>query len=383
MSDLTPFLVGSQLSTVAAIATTSQVVQQIQELIDASWTFDYPVGTGATIAGSPNDFSFELKQTLNYSGTITPGVPAYTITPATYVPAVMSPAIPGYGTTNMCAPWGKCTTSVPGTPAITVTPGYTVPAVVSPAVPAVTGSYSSDVLVTATVKGFSAAINALLQSLTFVDVSDPTDDSPIQTCVYNLNSGIDGGALEVSGSAAANNIVVTIAGVQTDLGSINTGTISLSPVPDIPLEFNIDFAVPPYSVAPPEFPATSTTLAYSQFPSTSGVSIDDLAVSSGVTALTDFITSSLLNPLTSEWNALVCPVFAAVNANCPTAPTEALSNYISANAVFVQEEIDNATQNELNKLLESSLSTIQTYSEPIVVTGWNFAVYTASGAVVS
>jgi hypothetical protein len=387
MSNTTiPFLVNSQLNTVTAIASTAIFMQEIQKIIDSNWSFDYPIESGFIITGTPNDFAIELNQKLNYSGTIVPGVPAFTVTPAVYVKPVMSPAIPatpGWGTVNVCSPFGKCTTSVPGTPAVpatTITPGYTIPAVVTPAVPALTGGYSSDILVNVTVKGVSDAITPILESTTFVGTSDPTENSTSQTITYNLDSDIDGGQLKISGNAAVNNIVVTIAGVSTDLGSINTCTVSLSPVPDIPLAFNMLMDVPPYNVDPPQFQATANTLAYTRFPYTSGLTISDLAISTGSTAIADFIDSTLLEPLTSEWNSLVCPILSAVNISCPIAPTQTLANYISDNAVSAQQGINSATQNVLNSILTSSLGTIQTYAEPVIVTGWNNGVYTSNGS---
>jgi hypothetical protein len=386
MSNITPFLVDSQLNNVAALVTAADVMQKIQELIDSSWTFDYPLGSGWAITGSPNDFSIGFNQNFSYSGTIIPGVPAYTITPAVYVPPVMTPeipAIPGWGTTNMCAAWGgKCTTSVPGTPSVpatTITPGYTIPALVSPAVPALTGGYSSDLMVNVTVQGVSAAINPLLESTTFVSTSAPTTSATTQVITYNLDSAIAGSALHVKGVAAVNHIVVTIGGVSTDLGSISTGTITLSPVPNIPLSFNLQLFVPPYNTAPPQFPATASTLAYTPIPVISASSVSDLAISTGVNAVADFIDTSLLDPLTSMWDALVCPLFSAVGANCPTAPTETLANYISKNATSLQQGVNSATQTEFNSLLASNLSVIQTYSQPIVATGWNFKNYTPVG----
>jgi hypothetical protein len=380
MSNITPFMNEKQLSAVASIASMSQCIEAIQGLIDSSWNFDYPIGNGWTITGSPNDFTIAFNQNFSASGTIIPGVPSYTITPAVDVPPVMAPATPGWGTTNACSAWGgKCTTSVPGTPAYTITPGYTVPAVMSPAIPAVTGGYSSDVVVNVDVKGVSSALTPLLESITFVDASDPTESETTQACTYNLNSEISGSQIKVSGSAAVNNIVVTISGVSTDLGSISSGAITLSPVPNIPIQFDIIMDVPPYNSAPAEFAATDTTLAYTPIPYTSGMFVSDLAISTGITPVADFICSDLLDPLTATWNALVCPLFSAVNASCPASPTQTLSDYITTNAVLAQQEINSTVQAELNSILSSMLSTIQPYSLAVITTGWNVTAYPITG----
>lgn len=390
MSTTTPYMSTTQLGAVASVATVPQIMREIQSLIDEYWDIDYPLGNNWFIKGSPNDFSISFNLSFNYSGTIIPAVPAYTVTPAIVVPPVMTPAIPavpGWGTTNPCSIYGgKCTYSIPGTPAVpatTITPGYTIPAVLTPAVPALTGGYSSTVVVNTEVQGTSAAVNELLESLTFAGLSRTGNAQAgdiTESISYNVKGMLNGLKIRVNGYAAINDIRVDIGGVVTNLGDISTGTIPLNPVPDIPLKANLIIAVPPYNKAPAQFPATASTVAYTfnPLPNSNRMSVDQLAISTGATPISDFIIS-LLNPLTTSWNQLVCPVFSAAGASCPPAPTQTLANNISKNAVSTQTLINTSTQTELNKLLADNLDSLKPYVEPIIATGWNVAVYTPNG----
>ncbi len=374
----------TQLGTVAAIAAIPQVIELIQEIVNAEWVFDYTLTEGCVITGTPNDIVLNYSQNYNFSGTIIPGVPSYTITPAVEVPPVMSPgvpAVPGWGTVNMCAPFGNCTTSVPGTPAIpptTITPGYTIPAVMSPAVPALTGGYSSSIAISVTVKGLSAAVDPVLQTITLANLAG-VPGTATEAITYNVNGTIDGSQIQVTGSAAVNSIAVTIGGTTTNLGNISTGTINMSPVPNIPLGFDAVINVPPYNVAPPQFAATATTVAYTPIPAASSIYLSNLSISTGVNALASLIDTYLLAPLTTSWDALVCPLFSAVGVNCPTAPTQTLATYITQNAAAAQTLVNTQAQIEVNALLADDLTTIQPYVQPIITTGWNIAVYTTQG----
>ncbi|PCK08978.1 MAG: hypothetical protein COA42_06470 [Alteromonadaceae bacterium] len=125
--------------------------------------------------------------------------------------------------------------------------------------------------------------------------------------------------------------------------------------------------------------ASDPTVAYTPIPYASGMYVTDLLLATGITPCADFIYTELLDPLTTKWNQLVCPLFSAVNANCPTAPTQTISNYITEGAVSAQQAVNSATQSELNSILKSSLSTIQPYSLAVITTGWNITAYPYAG----
>ena len=246
-----PILSEAALETSANVAAT--LMDQIQGLVNSLWVIDYDIpGGGGTLSGSPNNLEYDYSLKYSDSGTIVPGIPAFTITPAYTVPAVVSPAVPGWGTVNWCSPFSNCTTEVPGTPAFTVTPAYVVPAVVSPAVPALTGGYSTTLDIDATVSGISAALNPLFSSVTFTSGSMTAPNSSglaTQSVTYNLNQQIQGSAIRISGRAAYEDLSVTIAGVTTNFGDISTGTLSAS-APNIPIYFDAIIEIPSFSSEP-------------------------------------------------------------------------------------------------------------------------------------
>ena len=353
----------------------AELMDEIQGLVNAIWTIDYDIpGGGGTLSGSPNDLSYNYSKTYQDSATISPAVPAYTITPAYTVPAVMSPAVSGYGTTNWCPP-GSCTSEIPGTPAYTITPAYVVPAVVSPAIPATTAGYSTELQVSATAQGISSALNPLFSSVTFtsgVMTAPNSSGMSTETVTYNLDQEIAGSAVRITGSAAFNNLSVSIAGVNTNFGDVPTGNLSLSPIPNVPIYFDAIIEIPSYNSTPDR---TANGVAYELFPQTTSVSVDNLSISTGVTAIADFINNDLLSYLTDFWNYSVVPLYTAVGATAPQAPSQTLANSISNQADSVQAEVNSQSESALNSLLKQELSTIQPYVQAITAAVWDYQDY--------
>jgi hypothetical protein len=360
----------------ASTALAADLMDQIQGLVNSLWVIDYDIPGGAgTLSGSPNNLSYNYSATYQDSGTIIPGVPAYTVTPAYTVPAVVSPAVPGWGTTNICGPWSSCTTEVPGTPAFTVTPAYVVPAVVSPAIPATTGGYSTELNISATAQGISDSLNPLFSSVTFtsgVMTAPNSNGLATETVTYNLNQEIQGSAIRITGRAAFDNLSVTIAGLTTNFGDISTGTLSLSPVPNVPIYFDAIVEIPSFNSTPDR---TANGVAYELFPQTTGVSVDNLSISTGVTAVADFINDDLLSYLTDFWNYSVVPLYTAVGATAPEAPSQTLANTISKEADSVQSEVNSQAESGLNSLLKQQLPTIQPYVQALTAAVWDYQDY--------
>lgn len=368
------FLNNSALEATTELAV--ELMDEIQGLINSLWVINYEIpGGGGTLSGSPNNISYNLSQKYADSGTIVPGVSAYTITPAYTVPAVVAPAVPGWGTVNLCSPWSKCTSEVPGTPAITTTPAFTVPAVISPAIPALTGGYSTELVISANVSGISDSLNPLFSSVTFSNGTMTQPNSTglaTQSITYNLDQIIDGNAVSITGRAAFNDLSVDIAGITTNFGDVSTGQMNLVDIPNIPIYFNAIINIPSYNVTPDR---SVNGLAYELFPQTNGLFAEDLSISTGVTAIADFINDDLLSYLTEFWNYSVVPLYTAVGAAAPVAPSQTLANTIEREADSVQVEINTAAESELNSLLASQLNTIQPYVQAITAVVWNYADY--------
>jgi uncharacterized protein YjbI with pentapeptide repeats len=103
--------------------------------------------------------------------------------------------------------------------------------------------------------------------------------------------------------------------------------------------------------------------------------VDNVQVSSGVTAAADFINNDLLSYLTAFWNASVVPLFTAVGASAPTAPSQSLANAIDNGAESLQQTINATSESVLNSLLSSQLGTIQPYVQAITAAVWNYGDY--------
>lgn len=369
----TPLLKESGLQASTAIAAT--MMEEIQALVSNSWNIDTNLG-GGTLSGSPNNLDYEYSTEYSDSGTIIPGVPALTVTPEYVIPAVVVPPVPGCCTVNWCPP-GHCTSEVPGTPAITTTPAITVPAVITPAIPALTGGYSTELKISASVVGISEALEPLFSSITFKseDISDPGSDGLAnQTVTYNLDQAFAGTALQISGIAGFYDLSVDIAGVDTNFGNVTTGTLDASNIPNIPIEFDATVVIPSYNDAS-EIINKVDGVAYSLFPQTNDVSVDNMEISSGVTALAGFIENPILSSLTSIWNSTVVPLYTAVGASAPTAPSQTLSNEISNSAAGLQQTINQGAEQGLNSLLDSNLSTIQPYVQALTAAVWDYSTY--------
>jgi hypothetical protein len=369
-----PILKDSGLEASTQIA--SELMEQIQSIVNQAWTIDTTLG-GGSLQGTPNNLEYDYEITYSDSGTIVPGVPAVTITPSFYTPAVVTPAVPGYGTLNLCGPWSKCTSEIPGSPAITVTPGFTTPAVITPAIPALTGGYSTELDISAQVVGISQALEPLFSSITFESGSMGTPDSSglaNETVTYNLDQKFAGTALQISGRAAFDDLTVDIAGVDTNFGNISTGTMDMSGVPDVPIKFDAVVVIPSYNDAS-KILNTVDGVGYSLFPQTNQVSIDNFEISTGVTAMADFIDDYLLDYLTDFWNATIVPMFTAVGADAPTAPSQTLSDDINNSASSLQKTVNTEGESAVNSILKSSLSTIQPYVQALTASVWDYSTY--------
>ena len=357
----------------------ADLMTEIQGLVNQLWDINYNIpGGGGSLTGSPNDLKYNYAQTYQGSATIVPGAPAYTITPAYTVPAVMSPAVPGWGTTNSCGWYGKhCTTEIPGTPAYTITPSYVVPAVMSPAIPATTGGYSTTLNVSATAQGISDALTPLFSSVTFTSgaMGAPNADfQATETVTYNLDQIIEGSAVRISGTAAFDNLSVSLAGVTTNFGNVSTGSMSLSPVPNIPISFDAIIKIPSYNSEIGNF-NSSDDVFYWLFPQTDSVSVSNMSISTGVNAIADFINNDLLQYLTDFWNVSVVPLFTGVGATAPQAPSQTLANTISKEATTAQNEVNSQAESGLNSLLKEELNTIKPYVQAITAATWNYSSY--------
>lgn len=370
----TSLLKDSVLQSSTAIA--AELMDEIQALVSSTWKIDTNLG-GGTLSGSPNNLDYEYTKEYSDSGTIVPGVPAYTITEEYVIPAVVVPAVPGWGTENICGPWSKCTTEMPGTPAITTTPAITVPAVISPAIPALTGGYSTELNISASVVGISDALEPLFSSVTFKssDMDDPDSNGlASETITYNLDQSFAGTAIQISGRAAFDDLTVDIGGADTNFGDVSTGTLQMSNPPNVPIEFDAVIVIPSYNYAS-DIINKAEGVSYSLFPQTNDVSIDNLEISTGVTAVADFIDDSLLSYLTDFWNATVAPLFTAVGADAPTAPSQTLANKIDDSAGDLQQTINQSGEQGVNSLLNSELVTIQPYVQALTAAGWDYSTY--------
>ena len=415
------------------------LMDQIQQLITDSWVIDYPLDpdgsdTYGEITGTTNDFGYKWNDSYSVSGTIIPGIGAYTITPAvpayTITPAVpaytITPAIPGTPGFNACPPF-SC--PVPGSgsipavmsPAIPAVMSPAVPAVVSPAVPAVTGSVSGGIEVDATVTGVSDAINPLLASVTFKDgtMTDPTPYVPgipaytitpaipaytiapavpgfspavmspeipavispaipasgglsTETVTYNFDQVIKGDEISITGSAAFTDLSVDIAGVTTNLGTLSTGNVPMASIPNIPLYFDAAIDIPSYNDEPSR---EANGVYYELFPQATKLEAQDISISTGVNVLCDYIVDSLLDPLTSLWDATVDPLFTAVGASAPEAPSQYAEDYINQYSSEILPNVNTQIETNFNADMDSLLPTIIPYVQAITAATWDYSDY--------
>ena len=369
-----PLLRESGLQASTAIAAT--MMEEIQALVSSSWNIDTDLG-GGTLSGTPNDLDYEYSTEYSDSGTIVPGIPALTVTPEYVIPAVVAPPVPGCCTANFCSPFGRCTSEIPGTPAFTMTPAITVDAVITPEIPPLTGGYSTELRISASVVGISDALEPLFSSITFKneDISDPDSNGLAnQTVTYNLDQAFAGTALQISGSAGFYDLSVDVAGVTTNFGNLTTGTVGASNIPNIPIEFDATIVIPSFNDSS-EIINNVDGVAYSLFPQTNDVSVDNMEISSGVTALADFIENPILSSLTSIWNSTVVPLYTAVGASAPTAPSQTLSNEISNSAAGLQQTINQGAEQGVDSLLDSNLGTIQPYVQALTAAVWDYSTY--------
>jgi len=356
MSAPAPLLDQTALEASTLIA--ADLMAEIQGLVDRLWVIDYDIpGGGGTLTGNPNNLDYSLSQTYQDTFTITPAIPAYTITPGYTVPAVVI-----FGAT--------------------ITPETYVGPIMSPAVPAVTAGYSTSLGVSANAQGISNALTPLFSSVTFTSgvMGVPnSSDLATETVTYNLDQLIEGSAIRITGSAGFYDLSVNIEGVGTNFGNIGTGPMNLSVVPNIPVMFDAIIAIPSYN-SPDSISGFNDTsdVAYQLFPQTDSVSVSNLSISDGVQAIADFINDDLLQYLTDFWNDSVVPLYTAVGLNAPQAPSQTLANTISKEAASTQNEINSQAQSGLNSLLKDELNTIQPYVQALTAATWDYQSYPIS-----
>ena len=226
------------------------LISEIQDLIGPSLTFNQQEGPG-TLSGTTNNLSYSISEPFNESATLIPGVPAATVTPTVpattirpAIPAVMSPAtptVPAYTITpRVCVPWVGCTPAVmspeiPGTPAYTITAAVPavispeVPAVITPEIPATTASISGALTTSVNIKGLSEALTPILEStkLDSTSISGPDGSGLANQVTEWLSSGrLEATDLDVTATAGWQDLKVTVAGVTTNLGSVNMPLVS-------------------------------------------------------------------------------------------------------------------------------------------------------------
>ena len=191
-----PLLRESGLQATTAIAAT--MMEEIQALVSSSWNIDTDLG-GGTLSGTPNNLDYEYSTEYSDSGTIVPGIPALTVTPAT--PAVVVPPVPGCCTANFAAhsddapvkSRGLLFTTTPQLPYLQYNTGNTLPH---------RGLFhgTQDICISCWHLG---RLEPLFSSITFKneDISDPLNGLANQTVTYNLDQAFAGTAPQISGSA--------------------------------------------------------------------------------------------------------------------------------------------------------------------------------------
>ena len=387
----------------------TDLVKEIQDLIGPSLTFDQKLGAG-TLSGTTDNLSYSLSLPFNESATLIPGVPALTVTPAIpattitpAIPAVMSPATPSLPATTItprvCIPWVGCTPAVmspkiPGVPAFTITPAVpavvspAVPAVITPAVPATTGSISGSLTTSVTIKGLSEALTPILEStkLDSTSISGPNGSGLANQVTEWLSSGtIQSTDLDVTATAGWQDLQVTVAGVTTNLGSVNMPLMSndqsASSAVYLPLT-NVSGSITT-SVNWPSNDGTNqrtrknkSGVVYDLFPQANTVKIDDFTIDPGESIVAKALDSTL-GQLDNYWNTYVCGAFSAVGLGsyCLESPTQSLVNEISGAVSGIDDTLGTQLSITLNEDLTSTVSKYLPYTQAIAAATWNLADY--------
>jgi hypothetical protein len=389
--------------------TITGLVKEIQDLIGPSLTFDQKVGIG-TFSGSPNNLSFSISEPFNESATLIPGIPAVTVTPeipattiTPVIPAVMSPAVPGVPaytiTGKVCLPWGMgCTPAlvspaIPGVPAYTITPTIpavispTVPAVITPAIPATTASVSGSLTASIAIKGLSDALTPILEStkLNSTSISGPNDSGLAEQVTEWLSSGtIEATDLDVSATAGWEDLKVTVAGVTTNLGSVNLPLMSNDkssagvylPLPSVSGSITTSLNWPSFNETNQRTRKNKLGVIYDLFPQTSNIEIKDVTLNPGESIIATALDSTL-GQLDNYWNRYVCGAFNAVGLGsyCLESPTESLVNDIADATSGIDDTFESQLTVSVNQDLASSISELLPYTQSIAAATWNSAEY--------
>ena len=385
------------------------LVKEIQDLIGPSLTFDQKEGPG-TISGTTNNLTYSISRPFNESATLIPGVPAVTVTPAIpattvtpAIPAVMSPAspaVPSYTITpKVCIPWVGCTPAVmspriPGVPAYTITPAIpavvtpAAPAVITPAVPATTGSVSGSLTTSVTIKGLTDALTPIFESteLDSTSISGPDGSGLANQVAEWLSSGtIKSTDLDVTATAGWQNLKVTVAGVTTNLGSVNmplmsndqseTSAVYLS-LPSVSGSITSSVNWPSNNGSDQKTRKNDSGVVYDLFPQANTVKIDDFTINPGESIVASALDSTL-GQLDNYWNNYVCGAFSAVGLGsyCIESPTEPLVDEINSGISGIDDALNSQLSISLNEDLTSTLSDLLPYTQAIAAATWNLSEY--------
>lgn len=360
------------------------LLDEIQDLIGSSWNIDFQVPDDmGTITGTTDDITYKLSYSFDESGTIIPGVPAYTITPA--APATtITPATPAYtitpGVPKSCV-WGVCTPSVPPvmSPAVPAVVSPAVPAVMSPAIPATTGSVSGSLFVDVEVKGIPDALDPLLEGtvLTSSTMSDP-DSSGLsnQNTSWTSSGTLDATELIITTSFGYDDLEVEVAGVTTNFGSLTLPLTTLPTIPPISGSITTSANWPSYSDDGNATRTTDQGVVYELFPQ-----INDLALTGFSVDITDSILETYLvydlEQLDNYWNEYVCGAFDAVGAGayCLPSPAEDLIEEVEELFDDVDGNIGVQVGASVNADLTSFISQFLPYTQAIAAATWNYSDY--------
>lgn len=354
------------------------LLDEIQDIIGSSWNIDYQVPDDmGTVTGTTDDITYKLSYSFDESGTIIPGVPAYTITPAE--PAyTITPAVPAYTITPKECALGVCVPAVMS-PAVPAVMSPAVPAVMMPAIPATTGSVSGSLFVDVEVKGIPDALDPLLEGtvLTSSTMSDP-DSSGLsnQNTSWTSSGTLDATQLIITTSFGYDDLEVDVAGVTTNFGSLTLPLTTLPSIPPISGSITTSANWPSYGDDGKATRTTDQGVVYELFPQ-----INDLALTAFSVDITDSILETYLvydlEQLDNYWNEYVCGAYDAVGAGayCLPSPAEDLIEEVEELFDDVDGNIGVQVGASVNADLTSFISQFLPYTQAIAAATWDYSDY--------
>ena len=385
------------------------LISEIQDLIGPSLTFNQQEGPG-TVSGTTNNLSYSISEPFNESATLIPGVPAVTVTPAVpattvtpAIPAVMSPAtptVPAYTITpRVCVPWVGCTPAVmspkiPGVPAYTITPAVpavispAVPAVITPAIPATTASISGALTTSVNIKGLSEALTPILEStkLDSTSISGPDGSGLANQVTEWLSSGtLEATDLDVTATAGWQDLKVTVAGVTTNLGSVNMPLVSNDqsatsavylPLPSVSGSITTSVNWPSNNGSNQRTRKNKSGVVYDLFPQVNTLEIDNFTINPGESIVATYLDSTL-GQLDNYWNTYVCGAFSAVGLGsyCLESPTQPLVDEINDAVSGLDDALNSQFSVTINEDLTSAVSSYLPFTQAIAAATWNLQDY--------